>query len=111
MFRLNTNVDSPPSEDKSSAGRPRLLTIAKLLKSVAQDIIFFFVLSCIAILLIFAILMALEDLAKFQAFHNSARALPVKIAVTKSLPECAWPKEWCRFFADFSNRVNQAELF
>lgn len=112
MFRLNnTNVDLPISEDKNSIGSRRLVAITKFLESVVQDVIFFFVLSCITILLIFGLLMALGSLARLQGYHNTVRAIPVKIAVPNSFPKCAWPKEWCHFFSDFHNKVDQMEPF
>lgn len=105
----NTNVDLPINEEKSSIRSRRLVEITKFLESVVQDVIFFFVSSCIAILLIVGILMALEDLAGLQGYHNTVRALPDKIPVRNSFSKCAWPNEWCRFFDDFHNKHNNSE--
>ncbi|KAH8417084.1 hypothetical protein KR222_002893 [Zaprionus bogoriensis] len=96
---MNTKMDLPQSEQKISAGARRVVTIAKFLESVLQDVIFFFVMSCVAVLIIWSFIIAVEDLAKAQKQHFRTQALS-KTVNQNTLQRCLWPSEWCRLFAN-----------
>lgn len=94
------------SKGESSTGSRRLVTIAEFLESVVQDILFFFILSCVGILLVWSIVTAMHDIANFQGTGS----IPTKNSPQDTFQRCIWPAEWCRFFANIQKRNNQEPL-
>lgn len=94
------------SKGESSTGTRRLVTIAEFLESVVQDILFFFILSCVGILLVWSIVTAMHDIANFKGTGS----IPAKHLPQDSFQRCIWPAEWCRFFASLQKMNDQAPL-
>lgn len=94
------------SKVKSSTGSRRIVTIAEFLESIVQDILFFFILSCVGILLVWSIVTAMHDVSNFQG----PGLVAAKNSGQDSFQRCIWPAEWCRFFLGVQKRNNQAPL-
>lgn len=94
------------SKEKSSTGSRRMVTVAEFLESVVQDVLFFFILSCVGILLVWSIVTAMHDISNFQG----PGLLPAKNSAQDSFQRCIWPAEWCRFFAGIKKSNNQPPL-
>lgn len=93
-------MELPISEKKVGVATRRLMIAADSLVSVLQDVLFYFVLSCLTGLMLWSVSMVVRDLTRAQTIHqqflqtNSSNfTLVTHQHVIRS---CSWPTEWCR---------------
>ncbi|TDG42784.1 hypothetical protein AWZ03_010796 [Drosophila navojoa] len=95
-------------ETKPSRGRRLLSKLVNCVETVLQNVLFFLVIATLCALMIFTLIIAMEDVARLRQMRQSGlRMLPKTNDNLEHIPPCRchWPSAWCRLFSNCDTKI------
>ncbi|EDW14142.1 uncharacterized protein LOC6572574 [Drosophila mojavensis] len=95
-------------ETKPSRGSRLRSKLVNCIEAVLQNALFFLVMGTLCALMIFTLIIAIEDVARLrQMRHSGLRMLPKTNDNLEHVPPCRchWPSAWCRLFANCDTKI------
>nr|AAX33646.1 Dbuz\CG1288-PA [Drosophila buzzatii] len=94
-------MDLEKDESKAARGIRLLSKLANCMETLLQNVLFFMVMGTLCVLMIFTLIVAMEDVARLREMqHTDLKMQPKTSDNLENIPacRCQWPAVWCRIF-------------